>query len=286
MHLNKSLLSQAIIKCKSVSYNYLRQKRINSFIAGGATPWTSGYYDYKVDAIKTIISRNNFWKEVGSHEFGYRIDERVVEYPWLFSCLKEDSIVMLDAGSALNYDFLLDNSKLSTKKLFISTLSPENQAFWRKGISYVYEDLRKTCFREEFFDCIACISTLEHIGLDNTFIYSKDRAFKESDELGYLLLVDVLHSLLKEGGTVYFTFPYGRKKNYTWLQVFDDLSLDMIIKRFNPSSYHEFIFMYYNDRWNLSDREEAKDAEYYDIHTDKEYARDYCAAARAVAWVA
>src|SRR6185369_11734557 len=99
---------------------------------------------------------------------GVGIDERCVEYPWLVSRLSREPETMLDAGSALNHAFLLDLPQLSTKKLHILTLAPERNCFFQRGIGYLYEDLRRLPLRSELYDCVACISTLEHVGCDNT----------------------------------------------------------------------------------------------------------------------
>ena len=74
---------------------------------------------------------------------------------------------LLDAGSVLNHDFILSHPGLMSKKITIMTLAPEDHSFWNMGINYVYGDLRHTYFRDEYFDFVVCISTLEHIGLDN-----------------------------------------------------------------------------------------------------------------------
>jgi ubiquinone/menaquinone biosynthesis C-methylase UbiE len=44
----------------------------------------------------------------------------------------------------------------------------------QNNISYVYGDLRNTILKDQCFDEIVCISTLEHIGMDNTMLYTKD----------------------------------------------------------------------------------------------------------------
>ena len=44
----------------------------------------------------------------------------------------------------------------------------------------IYGDVRDTILKRECVDEIVCISTLEHIGMINTFIYSNDSRFNES----------------------------------------------------------------------------------------------------------
>jgi len=45
--------------------------------------------------------------------YGYRLDERAVEYPWLFSRLNIEKRLLLDAGSTLNFQYLLFNKWLN-----------------------------------------------------------------------------------------------------------------------------------------------------------------------------
>jgi hypothetical protein len=252
------------------------------FKARGCVPWTPGYHEYKWRTISKVIADSNFDAVIGSDHYGYRIDERIVELPWLLSRLPKGGQFLLDAGSALNFESIVCHPRIAEKKLFISTLAPEGQAFWSRGVSYVFEDIRDTCFREEYFDCIACISTLEHVGLDNAFLYTKDTSKREFDKSSYLAFMDVLRSRLKNGGRLYVSFPYGQAKNHGWFQVFDGAMIDSLIRRFNPASISETIFMYGNDRWYKATRDEAENAVCYDINVDKTYAPDYCAFSRAV----
>lgn len=249
----------------------------------GYKPWTPGYDRYKWEAISNVLCDNNFYELVGTERYGYRIDERIVEYPWLLSRLPEGPLTMLDAGSALNYWHIINQPKLRDKKLFISTLAPEGTAFWNMGISYVYEDIRETCFREEMFDCIACISTIEHVGMDNTFLYTEGRRQAETSEVGHLEFLDILRSRLKAGGKLFLSFPFGVKKDHGWFQVFDGAMVSRIIERFQPSRYVEEIFQYSGDRWHISTREAAKNATCFDINVQKEYDLDFAAFSRGIA---
>jgi cyclopropane fatty-acyl-phospholipid synthase-like methyltransferase len=134
------------------------------------------------------------------------------------------------------------------------------------------------------FDIIACISTIEHIGLDSTVHYTTDPGKKEDSPEEYLPFIDVLRSLLKPGGRLYLTFPFGRAKNHGWFQVFDSDMVSAAVERFRPSCYSEEIFQYSGDRWRLSSHEEAKDATCFDPGVKKgNYDPDYAAFSRAVA---
>lgn len=257
-------------------------KRLAGFLKEGCIPWSTGYNEYKWQAIQAALEHPDFMGLVGQPKYGYRLDERVVELPWLFSRLPAGPGVLLDAGSALNHSPLLAHPRLAEKTLFISTLAPERKAYWERGISYVYEDLRRTCFREGYFDFIACISTLEHVGLDNTFLYTDDPEKKEADGTSYLDLIDVLRTRLKPGGRLFLTLPYGRRQVRGWFQVFDGTMIDGIVARFAPAEVRETMFMYHDDRWSLSNREEAREGTCFDVNVDKTPPLDYCAFSRAV----
>ena len=87
------------------------------------------------------------------------------------------------------------------------TLAPEKYCQWYDGFSYVYGDLRDTFFRDQTFDIVICVSTIEHIGLDNTLLYTSDRQHDERDETGFLAAAREFKRILKPGGTCYVTVP-------------------------------------------------------------------------------
>lgn len=259
------------------------ERRIAEFKRNGSIPWTPGYEEYKWQAIERALEQGRFDSLVGVSGYGYRIDERVVELPWLVDRLPAGPGILLDAGAALNHLPLILHPRLAEKRILVSTLAPERNNFAERGISYVFEDFRQTCFREDFFDWIACISTLEHVGLDNTFLYTDNPARQEADTQGYLTGIHVFRSLLKPGGRLFLSMPFGLQKNHGWFQVFDASMLDRIKDHFEPSAVNETIFMYSNDGWRIASRDEAADAICYDVHAGPSHAPDHCAFSRAVA---
>jgi hypothetical protein len=201
--------------------------------------------------------------------FGRWLDERIIEYPWLLSQLPEGPGTLLDAGSALNHDFILRHLKLRQKELTIMTLGPEAECFWRQQISYVFGDLRCTIFRDNCFDYIASLSTIEHIGLDNTRFYTTDRARAENNPEAYLAAITELRRILKPDGSLFITVPFGRHRVRDWLQVFDGDHIDRIVTTFRPSIHSETYFRYSEPHgWSLSSRGESADAQYFDFHSD------------------
>jgi len=255
------------------------------FLANGKKPWTRGYYEYKFKQITNSIKNNRFNLKELEEGYGFRLDERIIEYPWLFSILPPGPGNLLDAGSALNNNHLLSLEPLRSKKIYITTLAPEDVAFWQKGISYTFDDLRDCCYKDNYFNYVISISTLEHIGLDNTMLYTDDISKKEELLDSYLLVVDELNRVLKPGGRLYISVPYGRYKKYQWLQIFDDRMLDQLITAFAPITVNESLFRYEHDGWKVSSREASKEATYFDIHQQINYDEDYAAGSRAVACI-
>ena len=127
--------------------------------ARGGRPFTTGYGAYKEERVRGVLDRGEFHVNRLPDGYGLDLDERIVEYPWLFAHLPPGPGLLLDAGSALNFRFLLNRPTLADKTIYICTLAPERHSFWREGISYTFQDLRRTCFRDGFFDHVVSLST-------------------------------------------------------------------------------------------------------------------------------
>lgn len=252
------------------------------FLKAGNPPWKPGYQHHKQLKIIEAINDPNYDPQALAKGHGWRLDERVIEYPWFIHGLPQGPGRLLDAGSVLNFHYLIGHPKVVEKKTFISTLAPDGAAFWQNGVSYVYEDLRDSCFRDDYFDWICCLSTLEHVGLDNTMLYTGDSSKKEQDTLAYASFLAELRRVLKPGGTLFVSVPFGRHVNHGWFQVFDSPRADSLIEAFKPASVKETVYCYRPEGWVKGTREEGADALYFDIHTQKEYDPDFAAASRAI----
>ena len=200
--------------------------------------------------------------------YGFGLDERVVEYPWIFARLQDHHQILLDAGSSLNHFDILTLPALRDRKLYISTLDDEGKHDAPCQPEYVYEDLRHSSFPDEFFDAIICLSTLEHVGMDNTFLYTDNEEKRESNRWAFLEAVTEFKRLLKKGGILYLTVPYGRYKNHGWFQVFDAEMIRSVLDTFTPDSFTVDYFKYEHRQWQYAAAEACQDGYFFDVHHD------------------
>ena len=250
----------------------------------GRKPWSAGYSFYKYAFVKDIISHHLdfFGKGALPQGYGTGLDERAVEYPWVFSRIKKEERVILDAGSSLNHRDILSLSCLQERTVYLTTLFYEGQCKSRGNVIYQYEDLRELSFSDDYFDAVICISTLEHVGMDNTYYSGTDEQKREDAPSAYLQAIQELKRVLRKGGSLYLTVPYGAYQHHQWFQIFDAEMIGRLKKEFLPAQVSETYFKYENKQWNYSDEASCKKGYYFDIHKERQLSQDHLAAAQSV----
>jgi SAM-dependent methyltransferase len=252
----------------------------------GRVPWSEGYTEVKRRAIASAIGDCAVVERFAVRGqlppgFGARIDERIVEFPWVLSKLQDGPARLLDAGATLNHVPILKHPRMAEKRLLFVALAPTHVDV-RPGVSYLYDDLRDLIVRDNVFDVVTCISTLEHIGLDNTRLYICDPEYAEHDLEGYVPALHNLRRVLKPGGRLLLTVPYGRAEDHGWLQQFDAAGIERVKEAFGGTVLDETYYRYSADGWQLASAEACADAAYYDYHADPTPQPDGAGAARAV----
>jgi SAM-dependent methyltransferase len=213
---------------------------------------------------------------------GPGMDERVIEYPWLFSCQPRGRA--LDAGSVCNHPHILDRLLPRVDALTIATLKPEQTSFPERGIGYVYCDLRELPFRDNWFDTVISLSTLEHVGMQNE-IYG-DHTPRAADPAAELAVVtSELQRVLQPGGKILLSVPYGRREDHGWFRQLNCADVEELIAAFEPVESSLTVFAYTSDGWQRADLESAADAAYSDAIARSTPAYDGAPAARAVVCV-
>lgn len=280
-------------KYHKIYRNFCKQRRIKDYLKHGQRPWSKGYSDFKWQLIGQNINNSDLINKFKNNSelpefYGRGIDERIIEYPWILANLPDTGENLLDAGSALNFEKILNYAKFNNKKITIVNLASEGECFLQKA-SYVFADLRKLPFLDNYFDVITCISTLEHVGMDNTMIYTYDKKYKENKQEDYLKAVLELKRVLRPGGVLLISVPFGKYQSLQFFQQFNQDMVNQIIKTFNGQAPVIGYYKYFQDGWNISNAEECKNMEYFDIHQvrtkNKDYDSDLAAAARAVACI-
>jgi SAM-dependent methyltransferase len=217
------------------------------------------------------------------------LDERVVEYPWLFERLAalQPQGRALDAGSVLNFPRILRRwLELRLPPVSIVTLGFEGQAQVSDTVRYEFADLRQLPYRDAWFQVVLSLSTLEHVGLDNTIYGQQAGSAPRADpneEAGRAL--DELSRVTAPGGTLLLSVPFGQRSNRGWFRVLDAGEVEQLTSRpgwSKPSVRH---FRAQRDGWRECSSVDAKDAGYNEPRGGERTAPPYVAAAEAVALI-
>ena len=251
-------------------HEYAATRRlVRRYERGQEDPWSPAYYAYRHRRIAeyvadpALVSRIAFGGSLDSGH-GRALDERSVELPWALGRLGSlpQGARVLDAGSALNHSFVLDAPVFSRLDLNIATLRPERDCFWRRGISYLFADLRALPIVDAHYDAIVSISTLEHVGFDNALFGAATQP-TIADSEAHSEAIRELARVLRPGGELLFSVPFGRYERHPTFQQFDQPALARAIVAFGPSTTRQVDFFRYTaSGWIRSDAAACADAEY------------------------
>jgi SAM-dependent methyltransferase len=259
---------------------------IDQYLASGRVPWSEGYSKYKNAYIADVLAHSDLLAQFAASAelppgYGSRLDERVVEYPWVLSRLQQASGRILDAGSTFATNLVLDLPWMRHADLVIYTLATD-VVVRRAGVQWVYGDLRSIALRDASVEAVACISTLEHVGMAQSFAYSAARPFPEVQPDDALLALLEIRRILAPGGRLLLTIPYGRREDHGWLQQFDAAGIQRLITVFAGQVAAEAYYAYSANGWHRSTANACADASYFNIHATPAIELDGAAAARAV----
>jgi SAM-dependent methyltransferase len=249
-------------------------------------PWTQEYVAQHRRFLGEALDDAELLERLGHGEslpagFGVGLDERVVELPWLLAQGLEGRV--LDAGSALNHEHILDRILPRVSDLHLVTLEPEQSAFTDRRISYVYADLRDLPYRADFFETVVSVSTLEHVGMDNR-VYGVEPPRSRDPVAELRRAVEELRRVASRRLLV--TVPYGRREDHGWFRQFNRDDVEVLAEAAAGRRVSIDLFLHTAEGWRRSDLGEAADAVYRDFAADPSPVEDRAAAARAVACLA
>lgn len=191
--------------------------------------------------------------------YGADLDERVVEFPWALAQAPRGRT--LDAGSALNHRHVLPHFLSSVTALHVVTLAPEEVSFPELHVSYIYADLRDLPMKDAVYDTVISISTLEHVGMDNSR-YGAEIAASADPAEAARVAVRELRRVLAPGGRLLITVPYGAGENHGWLRQFTRADLEDVVATAQPAECAITIYRRTPSGWQLSDLVESHRARY------------------------
>lgn len=228
-------------------------------------PWSQAYFPYRQALLEAAIHDADLLHRLAAGQdlpagHGRGLDERCIEYPWVLANLAPGDGLLLDAGSALNHPWLLDHPALASRAMHIVTLAPEAYSAWQRGISYLYADLRDLPLRNACYQQIVCVSTLEHVGFDNA--HYGDASRPNGDPLAFLEALAELKRVLRPGGSLFLTLPFGQWEDLGIAQQFDEALLRTLVEAFAPARLQEEFFRIHADGWRRVCKEDCRDAAY------------------------
>lgn len=147
---------------------------------------------------------------------GNDFTERVVEYPffarWFLEHAERDS-ELLDVGCVLNHKSV---SRLLSKRcraVWFCNVAPEPVAITHLPFYYLLSDMN-TAFQDgRQFPLVTCLSTIEHIGFDNSQYGDKTPArYSEPTLEPFLEALKHIARLTKPGGQFLVSVPFGRRE--------------------------------------------------------------------------
>ena len=261
--------------------------RLTEISRNDIIPWSADYNNYKHRYISEVINNQEFLNLFVCNSqlpecYGARLDERIIEYPWVMSRIRNSGLI-LDAGSTFNNELILKHKIISSRKILIYTL----EADWitlNPNVSYIFSDFRYSLLKDKLFDIIVCISTLEHVGFGGDFRkWSKYNLYPNEDVNAYKEVLMEFSRMLTREGQFLLTVPFGRYENHGWLRQFDKKLISTIHSAFEGQLKDECYYRYNGECWELSDSEACCNEKYFNFHAEENFDDDYAAAARAVA---
>lgn len=220
------------------------------------------------------------------------LDERVVEYPWLFERMiaLRNSERVLDAGSVLNHRRILARWRhAGLPPVSIVTLGFEGHAEVSNEVRYEFADLRSLPYRDEWFPVVLSLSTLEHVGLDNTIYGAAAGTVKAASDpnVEVMKALRELHRVTKRGGALLFSVPFGARSNRGWFRLFDAADVERLLTAPGWTNARARYFRQRREGWRECAAEDARTAGYNEPagRPGQQTAPPFVAAAEAVALV-
>lgn len=171
---------------------------------------------------------------------------------------------ILDVGHSNVTEAHLRMLKSLTPPLDITgiDITPATDAIKPYYTRSVVGNVINTNFPDNEFDLIWCISAIEHFGMDNS-IYTDQ--FTLDTEMDKRALEEMMR-ILKVGGTIYISIPFGKFEDHGWLKNYDKERWDSLLSIARPSSDVNELYFEYSDEdgWRSVKADELSNTGYSD----------------------
>lgn len=131
------------------------------------------------------------------------IPDRMVEYPFIFRELRPARGRVLDVGCTSPYNII--PLILADLGLYVYGIDVRDFKIRHHNFKFIKGNILKTSFPDSYFDWIIAVSTIEHIGLKGRYSSTMDL---NNDRKAILEMMRIL----KRGGNILITVPFGRAK--------------------------------------------------------------------------
>jgi SAM-dependent methyltransferase len=128
------------------------------------------------------------------------------------------------------------------------------------------------------------ISTLEHVGMDNSY-YGAAGTEAEDPAIEAARALMELHRVLRPGGELYLTLPVGAAEHYGWVRALSPGELQALVEAAPWAAVQTTFYRHGPRGWALARSDEIAAARYRDHFTSGPPGEDRVVAAEAVACV-
>ena len=167
----------------------------------------------RLDAIRRLLAKGMSLDKTLAGFDGSRYSERVVEYAFAYQWLDKwgGNAKLLDIGCVLNNPVVAPELKKSCAEIWFCNLAPEpNQT--GMPVFYHLASVENAMFLANTFDLVACLSTIEHIGFDNTQYGLGDASvYSKPNNKPLLNTIETIIKFLKPGGRFIASVPFGKR---------------------------------------------------------------------------
>ena len=197
--------------------------------------------------------------------WGAGTTERAIEIPWALSRYRSERRV-LEVGCSFaseNPQYIEGLLSLAIPELHGIDISSVPAPDFIKRTA----DIRDSGYEAEFFDMILCVSTIEHVGRDNSRQYKPVAQLltREDDPTppDVRAMAEMLR-ILKRGGKLILTVPFGRFVNYGWFINYDSAAIARLLSSSRISAIQADYFSSHQEGWVPCFANDLRDTVYGD----------------------